>query len=61
MKAVYLVDGKRTPQVKAGEELKEVAAPYLGHYLIRHLVDKYGIPANEVDEVIIGNTGTPAP
>lgn len=60
MKAVYLVDGKRTPQVKAGEELKEVAAPYLGHYLIRHLVDKYGIPANEVDEVIIGNTGTPA-
>lgn len=60
MKAVYLVDGKRTPQVKAGEELKEVAAPYLGHYLIRHLVDKYGIPANEVDEVIIGNTGTPS-
>lgn len=60
MKPVYLVDGKRTPQVKAGAELKEIAAPYLGHYLIRHLVDKYGIPFDEVDEVIVGNTGTPA-
>ena len=60
MKAVYLVDGKRTPQVKAGAELKEIAAPYLGHYLIRHLVDKYALPLDAVDEVIVGNTGTPA-
>lgn len=60
MKAVYLVDGKRTPQVKSGGELKEIAAPYLGHYLIRHLVDKYGIPSDQIDEVIVGNTGTPA-
>lgn len=60
MKPVYLVDGKRTPCVKAGAELKEVAAPYLGHYLIRHLVDKHGIPSDQVDEVIVGNTGTPA-
>src|SRR5690606_33546338 len=60
MKPVYLVDGKRTPQVKSGADLKEIAAPYLGHYLIRHLVDKYGIPHDEVDEVIVGNTGTPA-
>lgn len=60
MKPVYLVDGKRTPCVKAGGELKEIAAPYLGHYLIRHLVDKYGIPHDAVDEVVVGNTGTPA-
>lgn len=60
MKPVYLVDGKRTPSVKSGAELKEIAAPYLGHYLIRHLVDKYGIPSDQVDEVIVGNTGTPA-
>jgi acetyl-CoA C-acetyltransferase len=60
MKPVYLVDGKRTPQVKAGADLKEIAAPYLGHYLIRHLVDKYALPLDEVDEVIVGNTGTPA-
>lgn len=60
MKAVYLVDGKRTPQVKSGAELKEIAAPYLGHYLIRHLVDKYALPQDLIDEVIVGNTGTPA-
>lgn len=60
MKPVYLVDGKRTPQVKAGGELKDIAAPYLGHYLIRHIVDKYGLPGDSIDEVIVGNTGTPA-
>jgi acetyl-CoA C-acetyltransferase len=60
MKPVYLVDGKRTPQVKAGAELKEISAPYLGHYLIRHLVDKYALPLDGIDEVIVGNTGTPA-
>lgn len=60
MKPVYLVDGKRTPQVKSGAELKEIAAPYLGHYLIRHLVDKYALPLDQIDEVIVGNTGTPA-
>lgn len=59
MKPVYLVDGKRTPAVKSGAELKEIAAPYLGHYLIRHLVDKYGLPTDAIDEVIVGNTGNP--
>lgn len=60
MKAVYLVDGKRTPQVKSGADLKDIAAPFLGHYLIRHLVDKYALPLDQIDEVIVGNTGTPA-
>lgn len=59
MKTVYLVDGKRTPSVKSGADLKEIAAPYLGHYLIRHLVDKFGIPSDAVDEVIVGCTGNP--
>lgn len=60
MKPVYLVDGKRTPQVKSGAEIKDIQAPFLGHYLIRHLVDKFGIPSDQIDEVIVGNTGTPA-
>ncbi|MDA8793251.1 thiolase family protein [Bacteriovoracaceae bacterium] len=60
MKAVYLVEGVRTPQVKSGTDLKEISAPYLGHYLIRHLMNKYEIPNTDVDEVIMGNTGTPA-
>jgi acetyl-CoA C-acetyltransferase len=60
MKPVYLVDGKRTPQVKAGADLKDIAAPYLGHYLIRHMMDKFALPIDVIDEVIVGNTGTPA-
>src|SRR5690554_6888001 len=60
MKPVYLVEGKRTPHAKSGTALKEVAAPYLGHYLIRHLAEKHGIAPDQVDEVIIGNTGNPA-
>ncbi len=57
---VYLVEGKRTPQVKAGLDLKEVDAPYLGIYLVRHILDNTEIPNNAIDEVIFGNTGTPA-
>lgn len=58
--AVYLVEGLRSPQAKAGTKLKEIAAPYLGHYLVRHLANKFGIDDKAVDEVIVGNTGTPA-
>lgn len=60
MKAVYLVEGLRAPQAKSGTDLKEVPVPYLGHYLIRHMADKYDLPRDAVDEVIIGNTGNPA-
>ncbi|MBC77627.1 MAG: acetyl-CoA C-acyltransferase [Halobacteriovoraceae bacterium] len=60
MKPVYLVEGIRTPQAKSGTALKEVPVPYLGHGLIRHLVEKHNIAADEVDEVIVGNTGNPA-
>ena len=60
MKPVYLVDGKRTPCVKSGAELKEIASPYLGHYLVRHLMDKHGLPSDQIDEVIVGCTGAPA-
>lgn len=60
MKTVYLVDGKRIPQVKSGADIKDVAAPFLGTGLVRYLMDKHGIPADAVDEVVFGNTGTPA-
>lgn len=59
MKPVYLVQGKRTPQVKSGTDIKDIAAPYLGHYLIRNILDETGIPNTDVDEVIVGNTGAP--
>jgi acetyl-CoA C-acetyltransferase/acetyl-CoA acyltransferase len=60
MKDVFIVDGKRTPQAKAGMDLKDVAAPFLGAYLVKHLVDSTAVPTDCVDEVIFGNTGTPA-
>lgn len=60
MREVYIVDAKRTPQVKAGLDLRDVEAPFLGAYLVKHLIDNTEIPVSEVDEVIFGNTGTPA-
>jgi len=60
MKDVYIIDGKRTPQAKAGLDLKDVQAPFLGAYLVKHLIDNTEIPTDAVDEVIFGNTGTPA-
>ena len=60
MKPVYLVMGKRTPHAKSGTIFKNIPAPYLGDYLIRDIIDQTSIPNDEVDEVIIGNTGTPA-
>ncbi|ATH07995.1 acetyl-CoA acyltransferase [Halobacteriovorax marinus] len=60
MKPVYIIDGKRSPHAKAGTDLKDVDAPFLGAYLVRNMIDKTSIPYDEVDEVIFGNTGTPA-
>ena len=60
MKDVYIVDGRRTPHAKSGLDLKDVQAPFLGAYLVKHLIDNTEIPTDMVDEVIFGNTGTPA-
>lgn len=60
MRDVYIVDGKRAPQAKSGMDLKDVQAPYLGAYLVKHLIDNTEIPVDAIDEVIFGNTGTPA-
>ena len=57
---VYIVSGNRTPQAKSGSDLKAVPAPFLGAYLVRKMLDEVGVPNDEVDEVIFGNTGAPA-
>lgn len=57
---VYIVEGKRSPHAKAGADLKDVAAPYLGAYLVRWLVDHAKLADDAIDEVIFGNVGTPA-
>lgn len=56
---VYIVSAKRTPQAKSGTDLKDVAAPYLGSYLIRHMADTANLAPTDIDEVIIGNVGNP--
>ena len=56
---IYLIGAARTPQVKAGGELKDTAAPFLSSYLVRHLLDQTPIPDHKVDEVIMGNVGSP--
>ncbi|GAB4414196.1 MAG: acetyl-CoA C-acetyltransferase [Bacteriovoracaceae bacterium] len=60
LRPVFIVDAKRSPQAKAGADLKDVQAPYLCDYIVRHLIDRSGIPKDHVDEVIIGNVGNPA-
>ena len=60
MKTVYLVEGKRSPQAKAGGTLKGVDVPFLGIPLIKKLRDCHNIGPEDVDEVIIGNVGAPA-
>ena len=56
---VYIVNAKRTPQVKSGFDLKDIAAPYLGAYLVRYLMDQTSIENDGIDEVIFGNAGNP--
>jgi acetyl-CoA acyltransferase len=64
MKQVFLVDAIRTPFAKAGMDLKNVHAAELGRFAVSELLARTGIPlkdiGNLIDEVIIGNAGTPA-
>ncbi|MBT7609782.1 MAG: thiolase family protein [Bacteriovoracaceae bacterium] len=60
LKEVYIVDARRTPQAKSGLTLKDVQAPFLAASLVRRMLDKANIPNDEIDEVIFGNTGSPA-
>jgi acetyl-CoA acyltransferase len=64
MKPVYLVDAIRTPFAKAGTELKDVHAVELGRFALAELLARTGLSlhniGNLLDEVIVGNAGTPA-
>jgi acetyl-CoA C-acetyltransferase len=51
---VYLIESLRTPQGSLGGTLADVAAPQLGAAVIRGLVERSTLPAEAVDEVIIG-------
>jgi len=46
--------------VRAGGEFKSVPAKELARRVVQELLDSSGIAPEEVDEVILGNAGTPA-
>lgn len=56
---VWVVDGYRSPFVKAGAEFKDLKAVSLGVPLLKELLYRTGIPLAEIDEVVLGNTGCP--
>jgi len=64
MKKAYLVRGIRSPFAKAGTDFKKVSAVELGRFALSELLAKTNLPLTElgklIDEVILGNTGTPS-
>jgi acetyl-CoA acyltransferase len=57
---VVIVEGVRTPFAKSGSKLKTVHAAKLGQVALKELIAKTNLNVNVVDEVIIGNTGSPS-
>lgn len=57
---VVIVEGLRTPFAKAGGKLKEVHPADLGKAALKELIAKTNLDVNLVDEVIVGNAGSPA-
>ncbi|WP_405837093.1 thiolase family protein [Streptomyces sp. NBC_01518] len=51
---VYLIDGARTPQGRYGGALSSVRPDDLAALVVGEAVRRAGIPAHEVDEVILG-------
>ncbi|HVJ63788.1 MAG TPA: thiolase family protein [Bdellovibrionota bacterium] len=64
LQGAYLVNGVRTPFAKAGGQLKDLSGVELGRFALSELIARSGLSVAEigklVDEVIIGNTGTPS-
>ena len=64
MKKAYLVSGIRTPFAKSGTDLKDVHAAELGRFALSELLARTNLSREVlgaiIDEVVVGNTGTPA-
>lgn len=57
---VVIVEGVRTPFAKSGTKLKSVHAAQLGQSALRELIARANLNVDVVDEVIMGNTGSPS-
>jgi acetyl-CoA C-acetyltransferase len=62
LREVVIIDAVRTPIGSFGGALAEIPAPKLGSHVIKALLQRTGVPADRIDEVIMGcvlpaNTG----
>ncbi len=57
---VVIVEGIRTPFAKSDTKLKTVHPAELGRIALKQLIEKTNLDVNVVDEVIVGNTGSPS-
>ncbi len=57
---VVIVEGVRTPFAKSGTKLKTVHAALLGQSALKEMIARANLNVDVVDEVIIGNTGSPS-
>ena len=60
MHRVDIIDGIRTPFCKIGTDFKDLSAQELGRVATRELLERTGIEARQIDEVVFGNVGQPA-
>lgn len=60
MRPVVIVDGVRTPFVRANTLFQDLPAQELGRIALRELLDRVPLDPNLLDEVIIGNIAGPA-
>ncbi len=60
MNRIAIVTGMRTPMAKTGTILKDTQADDLAAHVLREVVNRSGIDATEIDEVILGNVAQPA-
>ncbi|MDT8317829.1 MAG: thiolase family protein [bacterium] len=59
MERVAIVEGIRSPYVKAGTDFKDISAIELGRSVLRELLERTAIDPAVIDEVIIGNVSQP--
>jgi len=59
-RTAVIVDGVRTPFAKSGGPLAQVSAAELGRLAVSELLARTDFPPEKVDEVVLGNCGTPA-
>jgi len=59
MERVAIVDGLRTPYIKAGTDFQHISAVELGRVALKELIERTDIDPSILDEVIIGNVSQP--